>query len=104
MSDQHARSDEDAHRAAKRVRVVVSGQVQGVFFRAGCAKAARARGVAGFVLNRPDGRVEAEFEGPPEDVDAMVEWCRHGTDWAEVESVDVTDLEPLGDTSFDVDR
>ncbi len=94
----------EAGGSARRVRVVVSGQVQGVFFRAGCARAARARAVAGFVLNRPDGRVEAEFEGAPEDVEAMVEWCRHGTEWAEVESVDVTEREPRGDTGFEVDR
>ncbi len=88
----------------KRVRVVVSGRVQGVFFRAGCAQEARKRGVGGYVLNRSDGRVEAAFEGEDPDVDAMVEWCRHGTDWADVREVEVTEEPPTGDSTFDVDR
>jgi acylphosphatase len=89
---------------AKRVRVIVSGQVQGVFFRKGCAEAARRRGVAGFVRNLPDGRVEAAFEGPEDDVDAMVAWCRRGTDWADVDEIEVTGEQPTGDTAFSVER
>jgi acylphosphatase len=88
----------------KRVRVVVSGRVQGVFFRAGCAQEARKWGVGGYVLNRSDGRVEAAFEGEDPDVDAMVEWCRRGTDWAEVHGVEVTEEPQTGETTFDVDR
>ena len=88
---------------AKRVRVVVSGQVQGVFFRKGCADQARRRGLAGFVRNTPDGTVEAAFEGPEEDVEAMVDWCRSGTDWAEVESVEVHEEQPKGDTGFSIE-
>jgi acylphosphatase len=83
---------------------VVSGRVQGVFFRAGCAVEARKRGVAGYVRNLPDGRVEAVFEGDDSDVDAMVEWSRNGTDWAEVESVEVSEEPPKGEMGFDVDR
>ena len=48
---------------SKRVRVVVSGRVQGVFFRAECARRARKQEVGGSVRNLPDGRVEAIFEG-----------------------------------------
>jgi len=88
----------------KRVRVVVTGQVQGVFFRKGCADEARARGVAGFVQNTPDGTVEAAFEGEEADVDAMVAWCRRGTDYADIESVEVTEEQPKGDTGFDIER
>jgi acylphosphatase len=90
--------------AVRRARVVVTGQVQGVFFRKGCAEAARRRGVAGFVRNQPDGTVEAAFEGEPEAVEHMIAWCRSGTDWAEVESVEVTDEQPKGATRFTVEH
>jgi len=90
--------------AVRRARVVVTGQVQGVFFRKGCAEAARRRGVAGFVRNQPDGTVEAAFEGKPEAVEHMIAWCRSGTDWAEVESVEVTDEQPKGATRFTVEH
>jgi acylphosphatase len=88
----------------KRVRVVVTGEVQGVFFRKGCADEARGRGVAGFVQNLPDGTVEAAFEGEEADVDAMVAWCRRGTDWADIDSVEVTEEQPKGDTGFEIER
>jgi len=88
----------------KRVRVVVSGEVQGVFFRKGCAEEARKRGLAGFVRNTPEGDVEAAFEGPDEDVDSMVAWCRHGTQWADVDSVQVEEEQPKGDTGFSIER
>ena len=62
----------------KRVHVFVSGRVQGVFYRVECANRARDAGLGGFVRNLPDGRVEAAFEGPAEDVDALVAWSREG--------------------------
>lgn len=86
----------------KRVRVTVSGRVQGVFFRATCAARARRRGLGGSVRNRPDGRVEAVFEGPDGAVDAMVDWCRRGPDLAEVTSVEVVPEEPRGEAEFRV--
>jgi acylphosphatase len=88
----------------KRVRVFVSGQVQGVFYRATCRDLARGRGLGGYVRNLPDGRVEAAFEGPEDQVDAMVAWCREGTDYAHVDDVDVTGEEPRGDREFRVAR
>lgn len=84
----------------KRVRVLVSGRVQGVFFRATCAARARELGVAGWVRNLPDRRVEAAFEGEDAAVDAMVAWCREGPPYARVEHVEVTPEEPLGETGF----
>ena len=90
--------------APKRVRVVVSGLVQGVNFRWMCRREAEERGVAGFARNRPDGRVEAAFEGSEGDVDAMVEWCRTGPPWARVTHVEVFPEEPTGETGFHVRR
>ncbi len=65
------------------------GFVQGVGFRYAVERAARSRGVAGWVRNRPDGTVEAAFEGEPEDVEALVDFCRKGPRGAEVERVEV---------------
>jgi acylphosphatase len=72
-----------------RRRVVVRGEVQGVFFRDSTRKEAESRGVAGWVRNRDDGSVEAVFEGSPDAVEAMIEWCRSGPSRAEVEDMDV---------------
>jgi acylphosphatase len=88
--------------SAARKRVVVHGDVQGVFFRDTARRMASSRGVAGWVTNRPDGTVEAVFEGEAEAVDSMVSFCREGPRGADVERVDVTDEEPEGLTGFEV--
>ena len=85
-----------------RVRVVVTGLVQGVFFRDACQERARAEGVGGWVRNRADGAVEAEFEGPAAAVERIVAWCREGPRRARVDDVEVTTLEILGDRRFRV--
>jgi acylphosphatase len=85
-----------------RKRVVVSGRVQGVFFRDSCQREALAAGLSGWVRNRPDGAVEAVFEGEPPAVEAMVTWCAHGPSRARVDQVEVTDEEPQGERSFRV--
>jgi acylphosphatase len=79
-----------------RRRVVVKGDVQGVFFRDSTREEAEARGVSGSVTNRSDGAVEAVFEGTREAVDAMVAFCREGPSRAQVEDVEVTEEEPEG--------
>ena len=86
----------------RRVRVTVSGRVQGVFYRASCARLARERGLAGSVRNRPDGRVEAVFEGADDVVDQMVDWCRRGPDHARVDEVEIADEQPVGEAGFRV--
>ena len=85
-----------------RVRVVVTGRVQGVWFRDSCRTEARANGVAGFVRNRGDGAVEAEFEGPAAAVARMVAWSRDGPPRARVDSVAVEELQPVGTQGFRV--
>ena len=84
----------------KRVRVVVTGRVQGVFYRSSCAAAARRLGLGGWVRNLPDGRVEAAFEGPEAHVDQMVEWCRRGPEMAAVDAVEVTPEPLAGEGEF----
>ncbi|MGB9634546.1 MAG: acylphosphatase [Chloroflexaceae bacterium] len=73
-----------------RARVVISGRVQGVGFRAHTRARARSLGVEGWVRNLPDGRVEAVFEGTRASVQQMVSWCYSGPNYAVVEKVDVT--------------
>ena len=86
----------------KRVRVVATGRVQGVFYRASCARLARGLGLTGYVRNLPDGRVEAAFEGSDSAVDEMVAWSGVGPDLANVVRLDVVVEDPLGETGFRV--
>ncbi|MEU9144593.1 acylphosphatase [Streptomyces sp. NPDC048349] len=72
-----------------RKRVIVSGTVQGVFFRDTCRREALAQGVSGWVRNLPDGGVEALFEGGGPAVEAMVRWARTGPPAADVRAVEV---------------
>jgi acylphosphatase len=88
--------------SVKRVRVVVLGRVQGVFFRSSCARLASDAGLGGFVRNLPDGGVEAAFEGPDDVVDRLVAWCRRGPDLARVERVEVVAEAPVGEATFRV--
>lgn len=86
----------------ERRRVVVHGFVQGVGFRFAVERAAGTRDVAGWVRNRPDGTVEAVFEGEREDVEALVDFCRRGPRGAGVEGVDVAAESPEGLAGFRV--
>jgi acylphosphatase len=81
---------------------VISGRVQGVFFRDTMRQRAEAAGVAGWVRNTLDGTVEAVFEGQPEAVDEMVEFSRRGPSRAEIAGVEVVDEDPEGLSGFDV--
>lgn len=72
-----------------RARVVISGRVQGVFFRLETMKAAARYGVFGWVKNQRDGTVAAVFEGSKENVDSMLAWCNHGPPMAKVLDVNV---------------
>jgi acylphosphatase len=85
-----------------RRRVAVHGRVQGVFFRDTCRREAARRGVAGWVSNRPDGAVEAVFEGPPDAVDAMVDFSSSGPRGADVDRVETSEEQPEGLDGFDV--
>jgi acylphosphatase len=89
--------------SGERAHVYVSGQVQGVFFRDSTREKAEQLGLAGWVQNLPDGRVEALFEGPPEKVREMVQWCEQGPSHAAVEEVETEFDAAQGDlTGFEV--
>ena len=83
-------------------RVVVSGHVQGVFFRDRTRREAHRRGVAGWVRNCSDGTVEAHFEGDAAAVQELVRWCRQGPRHATVHDVRVADAEPAGLDRFTI--
>lgn len=85
-----------------RAHILVSGRVQGVFFRDGAAKAARSEGVSGWVRNLPDGRVEACFEGDRQTVESMIAWCNSGSRQADVDDVSVEWESPQGERGFQV--
>ena len=86
-----------------RAHAIISGRVQGVFFRVETQRAAERFGVAGWVRNRPDGTVEAVFEGRQQDVDAALDWCRQGPRMSHVDKVDVNWQAYAGEfKSFDI--
>ena len=79
-----------------RARILVSGRVQGVGFRAVSAHKARKLGLRGWVRNLADGRVEALAEGERAQVDQLIAWCRHGPRYAVVDEVQVEWEAPAG--------
>ncbi len=85
-----------------RTRVIVTGRVQGVWFRQRTVEMAEGLGLAGWVRNLPDGSVEAVFEGVPARVEQAVAWCGHGPDRARVDSVQTFGEPVEGLTGFRV--
>jgi acylphosphatase len=77
----------------KKVRVRVCGRVQGVWFRASTVDKARELGVNGYVRNLPNGDVEFVAAGDDRQVDALVDWARHGPPLAHVDDLTVEPLE-----------
>jgi acylphosphatase len=86
----------------RRVRVIVRGRVQGVAFRAWTADEARRAGVAGWVRNRPDGSVEAAFEGARSGVERLLAFVRRGPRAARVEGVEAFEEPVAGDRWFEI--
>ena len=78
----------------------ITGAVQGVGFRYEARDRARSLGLGGFITNLPDGTVEGAFEGPEEQVESVLTWCRNGPAGARVEDVQVDWEDPRGDMGF----
>jgi acylphosphatase len=70
-----------------RARIVISGRVQGVYFRASARDVARARRLSGWICNRLDGDVESVVEGEEDAVEAFIAWCHNGPAGAHVTAV-----------------
>jgi acylphosphatase len=86
----------------ERARVLVSGRVQGVSFRDATRSQAEQLGLSGWVRNTQEGQVEAVFEGVPETVQQMIEWCKSGPSSADVEDVSVENEQPENLSGFEV--
>ncbi len=86
-----------------RVRLIIEGRVQGVWFRDSTRNEALALGLSGWVRNRRDGSVEAIAEGPEGPVKKLVSWCHQGPPRAQVLRVHETREEWKGEfSSFDI--
>ncbi len=87
-----------------RAHLAIRGRVQGVWYRGAMQEEAERLGVGGWVRNRRDGTVEAELEGEPASVDALIDWARRGPPSARVEDVAVRWIPPRGERVFAVTR
>ena len=85
-----------------RARFIVTGRVQGVWFRASTQETAQELKLHGWVRNLPDGEVEGVFEGPRDAVEKALNWCRRGPPAARVEFCDVIWESPEGEGSFEI--
>ncbi len=87
------------------VKLHITGRVQGVSYRASTQVQARSLGLVGWVRNEPDGSVHAWAQGPQDQLDALVSWCRKGPRFASVRAVEVGEApEDPALTGFDVRR
>jgi len=80
--------------------IVVTGRVQGVFYRAGMREQAERLEVSGWVRNEPDGTVTAHLEGMPSAVSELLDWCAEGTPAAQVDDVSSEPAEVTGARGF----
>lgn len=85
---------------AIRKRLLISGDVQGVFFRDSARRLATEAGAAGAARNLPDGRVEVVVEGAADAVERVAAWCRSGPSGADVTGVEESDEDPKGLEGF----
>lgn len=86
----------------QRLSMLISGKVQGVYYRASAAEKASGLGLTGYAKNLPDGRVELVAEGPQAALDSLRQWCKDGPPAADVDRVDATESPATGEfTSFE---
>ncbi len=86
----------------KRACIIVHGKVQGVFFRAYTQRIAKALGLTGFVMNRPDGTVYIEAEGSEEKLNALIAEVKKGPPTARVEQTEIEWCEPAAIEDFQI--
>lgn len=94
--------EHNASSGLKHLNIVVTGKVQGVFFRASTKAVADQMGIKGLVKNQKDGTVYIEAEGKPFLLDAFVDWCKEGPEKAVVEDVTIAEGELKPYQNFDV--
>lgn len=82
---------------SRRIHAIISGKVQGVFYRASTMDEAKRLNLTGWVKNLADGRVELVAEGRPEDIDALISWCKKGPPYARVTDIKIDEQIPTGE-------
>ena len=88
----------------KHYSILISGRVQGVFFRASTVDQGKSLGLTGFVRNESDGSVYIEAEGEENDLTQFVAWCKKGPPAARVERCEVQERQLKGYTKFEIQR
>jgi acylphosphatase len=88
----------------KRISIVVSGKVQGVFYRASTEKEAKKTGLTGFVRNEANGNVYIEAQGTEAQLDEFVKWCKRGPERARVDEIITVDIPLVEETGFRIIR
>jgi acylphosphatase len=88
----------------KRISILVSGKVQGVFYRASTEKIAKEIGVTGFVKNQSDGKVYIEAQGTEEQLNKLCAWCKRGPERAVVEKIDCQEILLVEENRFRIVR
>lgn len=80
-----------------RAHLIVSGHVQGVYYRSNSAETGLKLGLTGWSKNLPNGTVEIVAEGDKERIEELIKWCRKGPPSARVEGVDIRWEAPTGE-------
>lgn len=88
----------------KCVTIIITGNVQGVFFRASAKEAAEQLNIKGFAQNQPDGSVYIEAEGEEDLLTQFIDWCKHGPPRAQVTGVDVQEGAVRNFERFEIKR
>lgn len=86
----------------KTLRIIVSGRVQGVFFRASTKAVADQIGIKGIVKNLPDGTVFIEAEGEDFLMEDFIDWCKYGPDDARVDDISIEEIEAKNYRNFNI--
>ncbi len=86
----------------KKANILVSGRVQGVFYRSSTRDKALELGIKGWVMNKPDGSVYIEAEADESNLDHFIEWCKKGPMMARVDNIDIRHQSPEGFPGFEV--
>lgn len=88
----------------KRISILVSGKVQGVFYRASTEKKAKEIGVMGFVRNEPNGNVYIEAQGTETQLEELIKWCKRGPERARVDEVMTEEISLKTEHDFRITR
>ncbi len=88
----------------KHFNIIVSGKVQGVFYRQSTVEVANKLDVKGFVRNEMNGNVTIEAEGTEDQLQKLIEWCKKGPSRAMVSDVKVSEAEIINFSSFEIKK